>query len=301
MADDDGGEEPNSFVKLPDPSAGAFADPGFRAQLQKWDLARNSRMCRFRYTRPFHRRSPGAFLRDLFDSDAGRAHLRRVNAEGEWVAILPEGKCEEVRHRIVPCTATSMTHFDRLYDAARPPIVREGTQLLMKRVDEVMDGFTVTDRLREFLLTANGDGNDYDPYGIDDDDDDDGSGESNYAELMTTEQRDEFLFRVFAHLALGGSMCQYEERMDAYTEAAKRAYKSLVAARRDRASGEDGVAVASDVYRVDGFVAAGRGDDDTAGGDSLFPGRSVQNFCYVVVDPRKRHATVWYHAYRPYW
>mmetsp|Transcript_3863 Transcript_3863/g.15712 ORF Transcript_3863/g.15712 Transcript_3863/m.15712 type:complete len:278 (+) Transcript_3863:1746-2579(+) len=42
-------------------------------------------------------------------------------------------------------------------------------------------------------------------------------------------------------------------------------------------------------------------DDDTAGGDSLFPGRSVQNFCYVVVDPRKRHATVWYHAYRPYW
>ena len=80
-----------------------------------------------------------------------------------------------------------------------------------------------------------------------------------------------------------------------------RFYKSLVAARRDRASGEDGVAVASDVYRVDGFVAAGRGDDDTAGGDSLFPGRSVQNFCYVVVDPRKRHATVWYHAYRPYW
>ena len=197
MADDDGGEEPNSFVKLPDPSAGAFADPGFRAQLQKWDLARNSRMCRFRYTRPFHRRSPGAFLRDLFDSDAGRAHLRRVNAEGEWVAILPEGKCEEVRHRIVPCAATSMTHFDRLYEAARPPIVREGTQLLMKRIDEVMDGFTVTDRLREFLLTANGDGEDYDPYGIDDDDDD-GSGESNYGELMTTEQRDEFLFRVFA-------------------------------------------------------------------------------------------------------
>ena len=26
-----------------------------------------------------------------------------------------------------------------------------------------------------------------------------------------------------------------------------------------------------------------------------------QNFCYLCVDPWKRHVTVWYHGYRPYW
>jgi hypothetical protein len=38
MADEDGSEEPNVFVKLPDPSTGAFATQTFRAQLKKWDL-----------------------------------------------------------------------------------------------------------------------------------------------------------------------------------------------------------------------------------------------------------------------
>ena len=64
--DEDGSEEPNVFVKLPDPSTGAFATQTFRAQLKKWDLLTNSRLCRFRYTRPFHRMSPSAFLKDLF-------------------------------------------------------------------------------------------------------------------------------------------------------------------------------------------------------------------------------------------
>ena len=120
MADEDGSEEPNVFVKLPDPSTGAFATQTFRAQLKKWDLLTNSRLCRFRYTRPFHRMSPSGFLRDLFDSDAGRTHLRCMNGKGEWTAILPDGgACETVTHAIVPCGATSMSIFDRLYDAAR--------------------------------------------------------------------------------------------------------------------------------------------------------------------------------------
>lgn len=295
MADEDGSEEPNVFVKLPDPSTGAFATQTFRAQLKKWDLLTNSRLCRFRYTRPFHRMSPSAFLKDLFDSDAGRTHLRCMNGKGEWTAILPDGgACETVTHAIVPCGATSMSIFDRLYDAAKPPIVREDTQLLMQKVDEVKDGFTIADRLREFLLTDDNSGDDYDPYGIDDDDDD----ESNYKSLLTPGERSEFLFRVFTHMALGGAMCQYEERMDVYTDAAKMAYKSLVVARRDKAGGgSDGVAVASDCYEVTGMSA--RGDDGD--GCALFPGRSRQNFCYVVVDPRKKHVTVWYHAYRSYW
>ena len=36
-------------------------------------------------------------------------------------------------------------------------------------------------------------------------------------------------------------------------------------------------------------------------GPSLFPTASRQNFCYISVDPARRLAKVWYHAWQPYW
>ena len=52
--------------------------------------------------------------------------------------------------------------------------------------------------------------------------------ESENAELFTDAERSEFLFRVFQHLALGGSMCQFEDSMDSYVEVTKRLYKALL-------------------------------------------------------------------------
>lgn len=33
----------------------------------------------------------------------------------------------------------------------------------------------------------------------------------------------------------------------------------------------------------------------------LFPKNSPYNFCYVIVDARKRFVTVWYGAFVPFW
>ena len=40
---------------------------------------------------------------------------------------------------------------------------------------------------------------------------------------------------------------------------------------------------------------------ESGGTLSLFPKKNRQNFCYVCVDPSKRHFTVWYHGYKSYW
>ena len=158
MAKDGSDAEPTAFVKLPDPTSGAFVEADVRSYLKKWDLAGNSRVHRFRYTRPFHRMDPEPFLRDFFDSDVVREHFEVVDAKGQWRSLTDAAgasagaRCVGVRHEIVPCAATSMAHFDPILERADPPIVREGTDALLKRVDDVIEGFTVADELRDFLL-----------------------------------------------------------------------------------------------------------------------------------------------------
>lgn len=46
--------------------------------------------------------------------------------------------------------------------------------------------------------------------------------------LYGREEREEFIFRIFELLVLGGSLCQYEERLQPYIEVTRRIYKELV-------------------------------------------------------------------------
>ena len=177
-----------------------------------------------------------------------------------------------------PCSAVSMSLFDRLRDdTPEPRITRAGdSDALVRKIEETIDGFAVGDNLRACLVDAC---------------------DENHETLFSEAEKAEFLFRVFSHLVLGGSMCQYEETLSPYEDVAKAVYKSLVRAKKDG----DGAAVASDVYSATAIVPAG---DATKKKNavSLFPRPNhVQNFCYLCVDPWRRHVTVWYHAHVPHW
>jgi len=100
-------------------------------------------------------------------------------------------------------------------------------------------------------------------------------------------------------------MCQYEETLSPYEDVAKAVYKSLVRAKRD---GDGNAAVVTDVYsatEVSFFCGAPNEKNATTGKKkavSLFPiPNHRQNFCYLCVDPWRRHVTVWYHAHVPHW
>ncbi len=52
--------------------------------------------------------------------------------------------------------------------------------------------------------------------------------DSDNYDVFTESQRDEFLFRLFRHLCLGGAICQYEDTVTPYLETTKLLYKDLV-------------------------------------------------------------------------
>lgn len=47
-------------------------------------------------------------------------------------------------------------------------------------------------------------------------------------EIFSEEDRTQFLFRLFTHICVGGSLCQYEDTINAYYDVVKSLYKDLV-------------------------------------------------------------------------
>lgn len=46
--------------------------------------------------------------------------------------------------------------------------------------------------------------------------------------VVSPSDRQEFLFRLFKHIVLGGELCQYEDVINPYIETVKTIYKDLV-------------------------------------------------------------------------
>ena len=297
-----------------------------RGFLRKWDLEKHARVARFRYTKPFHRMDADEFLRDFFESEVVNEHFEVLDRAKRWrsvreiaamacgetvenarddasvnddevdlktktpkPSVMPRLRIKRVCHEKTPCALTSMSVFDALkLETADPQITRANTDVLMRRADDIVDGFPVADELRAFLL------------GDESHEEKNLSGE---CRLLAETEKDEFLFRIFSHCVLGGSTCQYEETLRPYETVAKDVYKSLVRAKKNETE-TGGAVVVTDVYSVSAVVVPSRGNetDEKEKEMPLFPKPgNRQNFCYVCVDPWRRHVTVWYHGFVPYW
>ncbi|XP_041665728.1 cilia- and flagella-associated protein 300 isoform X2 [Cheilinus undulatus] len=101
------------------------------------------------------------------------------------------------------------------------------------------------------------------------------------------EERGEFLFRLFKHLCLGGELCQYEDNIDPYIRTTKLIYKDLISVQKDPESKK--ISVVSTVLKVWAHDDSGR----------CYPGgqEEERTFAYLIVDPFKRHVTLFYHHY----
>ncbi|GFS42360.1 cilia- and flagella-associated protein 300 [Trichonephila inaurata madagascariensis] len=101
----------------------------------------------------------------------------------------------------VPCTLLSTDIFDRIYD--KGIVLQDGT--VRKCFEEYVNDIVVADELRNMLLMEESD---------------------NYY-LYEEIERKEFLFRIFQHFCLGGSLNQYEDNIEPYFLMAKTLYKDL--------------------------------------------------------------------------
>ncbi|XP_031179243.1 cilia- and flagella-associated protein 300 isoform X1 [Sander lucioperca] len=159
---------------------------------------------------------------------------------------------------LVPCTKVSMELFDPIYSCG---ILRPSGHVV-KCFHDVYPDY---DELRQMLQEE----------------------DSEHYYVFGREERGEFLFRLFKHLCLGGELCQYEDTIGQYISTTKQIYKDLINVQKDPETKK--ITVVSTVLKVCAYDESGR----------CFPGKGEeeQTFAYLIVDPFKRHMTLFYHCY----
>jgi hypothetical protein len=119
---------------------------------------------------------------------------------------------------------------------------------------------------------------------------------SEHAATFTNAQKGEFIFHIFRLLCVGGAMHQRDELVNDYLETTKALYKELLTVHK-KATGSDGntkIEVTSKVYEV---ALAPTGESAV-----LFSGSVAEHSrCYVVIDVKKRYATVVFSPFKPFW
>ncbi|KFQ20283.1 Uncharacterized protein C11orf70, partial [Merops nubicus] len=140
------------------------------------------------------------FVMAFFNDENVNSSLKLLSASGQWTTL--GSKVTKTEATVVPCTQISMSFFDRLYSEG---VVRE-TGDIVKCYDEYYDDVLISDELRKLLLLE----------------------DSDYYDLFSQSDRQEFLFCLFKHLCIGGALCQFEDVVGPYLETTKALYKDLV-------------------------------------------------------------------------
>ncbi|XP_050389358.1 cilia- and flagella-associated protein 300 [Patella vulgata] len=248
-----------TFLPLKDKKFPSIDGKENQDNLLKWSMKGRMKAQMFCFDQVFQPYEKDQFVRDFFKDENVINNLYILTDSGRWTSVgIP---LNPVSVEIVPCSVLAMTLFDRLYSNN---IVREGGAIC-KCLDEFYDDFTISDELRKMLLSEDSD---------------------NY-DIYSDADRDEFLFRLFKHMCLGGQVCQFEDNIQPYLDITKQIYKDLISVQKNSESKE--LNIISSVYKI------------TAGTDSglVYPSDTEheQTFSYFIVDPLKRHITVFYHRF----
>lgn len=260
-------ETPETFTfhHVPEASFAADTDAALKDLLTKWGITQSLQMATFRYDQFYqpHMFSKMAldFLNDKEVQSKFQVDVKKGGGEKQPFGLVSACKVEEVASK-----RTSFDMFDRLNDSG---IVKESGRI-QATYETTVDDLIVMDKLREMLAVE-----DSDDYTLYDDD-----------------ERNEFLFRLFSHMVIGGGMCQHEDTIQPYFEATKKLYKDLLAVRKHPDNGS--IEVVSQVISVrrPGFKSDGAG---------LFAGKSPFSFCYLIVNPVKRSATIVHFPWTSVW
>lgn len=237
-----------------------FESPDTKRLLEKWYISQRMRLVTWNYDQPFQIYEKEAFSSQFFSDANVRSNILVPSTDSQsWLPFggpVTRVVCEEV-----PCTVFNMGFFDRL----NAECVVRATGTIVKCLDEFYEDFVVADELRKVLLMED---------------------EEKYC-IFNEKDRDEFIFRIFQHVCLGGAVCQYEDDVGPYLDMTKALYKDLVTVVKDEDMKK--LSVTSWIFRVEAY------NDEAC----VFPGNRPhrQNFCYLIVDPLKRHVTAWYHDY----
>jgi len=227
-----------------------FSNKDLAPFFEKWCLKHTLKFSTFTYNKQFNQNLINNFVQEFFTSDT----------VSQIIDLSNTTPVETYEAEEVPCTYTSMSLFNRLKDEG---IVRESGSIC-KCMDELVDGIYLSDELRKMILME----------------------DSDNFECYNDGERAEFLFRVFSHLVLGGSVCQYEDFIKPYIDVTKALYKDLICVQKFKDS--EKLNIVTKIYKI-------TGKDHT--GYQVYPSENdhPQTFAYLLVDPLKRHVSLLSH------
>ncbi|KAL6428982.1 hypothetical protein ACFW04_008061 [Cataglyphis niger] len=115
--------------------------------------------------------------------------------------------------------------------------------------------------------------------------------ESEEYNLYSREERNEFVFRIFQMLVLGGILCQFEDALEPYLDITKSIYKDLV--RVQKQSTSNNLFISTLILEV--IAKDSKGQD-------YFPSNSSnrQNIAFLLIDADSREITSFVHQYGGY-
>uniref|UniRef100_A0A3Q2PIA3 Cilia- and flagella-associated protein 300 n=1 Tax=Fundulus heteroclitus TaxID=8078 RepID=A0A3Q2PIA3_FUNHE len=247
-------EQTFSFIPLPAKRFSFQQDKDTLALLMKWSMLGRLSAQTYSFDSNFHPYSCETFASCFFKDPQVIPTLRNMKA-GVWVPL--ERPVVSVSAELVPCTKISMELFDQIYSCG----ILWPSGHVVKCFHDV---YTDYDALRQMLQEE----------------------DSEHYHVIGRMEREEFLFRLFKHLCLGGELCQYEDTIEPYLSTTKKIYKDLISVQKDA---ETKISVVSTVLKVSAYDESGL----------CFPGtrEEEQTFAYLIVDPVKRNVTLFYHIY----
>ncbi|XP_063060014.1 cilia- and flagella-associated protein 300 [Engraulis encrasicolus] len=224
-------------------------------RLMKWSMLGRISAQAFNFDQMFFPYKKNDFVFDFLQDPCVMQNLK-VLRSGRWTTLGSDITSVDVE--AVPCSKVSMDLFDPLYSGG---VLRPSGQIV-KCYHEIYGDF---DELRNVLTIE-----DSDKY-----------------DLFRPAEREEFLFRLFKHICLGGEICQYEDTVSPYMDTTKVIYKDLVSVQKDCETKE--IKIISTILKVSASDSSGLCYPDSQD--------SEQSFAYLCVDPLKRHVYVLYHSF----
>ncbi|TNV76267.1 hypothetical protein FGO68_gene6052 [Halteria grandinella] len=210
----------------------------------------------FQFNQPFHLIGADNFLKDLFND---KTVLSTFNPVAYTL------NCNSVKYKKLNAEVINLAWFDFLIEKG---IVMDDYRIKAD-YDEYFEGIQLSDRLRKAMLWEESE------Y---------------YCELQDDKIQNEFIYKLFQMVFIGGSMCQFDENLKEYLEVIKKLYKDLITVAKDPETGE--IKVMSQVFLI----------EQIDGLDKLFPmPYHPQNWFFVIVDPIHWHCTFLYHKWTSFW
>jgi len=304
--------EPGSefnFQSLPSHKFPSLAKTEVKESLTKWSMIDGLKLQAYSFDKPFKKYNERDFLVNFLGCQNVTTTLMKATSDHGFSPIgVP---ADVLKFSEVKCTLTTLEIFEKLKLGEK--VVRQSGYIVKcmphyirasgsdNNEAAVPEGFEIeiADNLRKIILSN--------------EDEEDDFLEINEG-LLTDSDRKEFLFSLFSHFVIGGSLCQYEDNVEPYLMTTKLFYKDLIAVAAASSENADGT---NANLRPDARDAGGDGDKDNrklkiishvykmhavfsdripaVKKNLLFNRNYLNNFLYVIVDPLKQICLTLYH------